>query len=462
MKDDELLPLLDRIAAGRREVDGLLVDCGGDAALQERMAGLYLEIEDRRQAVEAARRAARPAPRGLAGLFAGLFGTPASSGAEVDSPAVRTAQEAMAESEAALESVNALFRKIRALREELRARLEVLIDSAARWEAWDAGTLRTRFEALDGPEPFRRFEAELPGRLYVELLAHAGRHLESLKTAGAQIDTLVRAVESSAATSGDISAPSFGLIGGLGRSSVGRESSGAPLRETLHRIQSRALPDLRTSVARAQAGLGLLGLARTESGRATDEELAGLPAAGSPEADVHRMRWQLLAFGREIQAIRSAAEAGLKALWAQRDRVRGAEAPAGALPPFVPGTEESVAPRPPEPSAATPPSDPGPAGEPRAPAPAGPPEAAAGHESAPARPSDSRQDREPGSPATSPGPELPPAASPVPPAEDPGTDSDAPPAGPPPAPTDPAGAAAPSPSPKPESPLLPEWGDPEI
>ena len=303
--------LLARVAEMREGMAGLHRECGGDAALQEQMAGLYIDIEDARKALESAKQVAQ-APVGLFDWFSRLLESAPRQ--YPDTPQVVAARAALTQREAELDGVNAFFRKLRGLRDELAQRVELLGESAGRLAGYNGGALKARLLGLADRAAFAAFAAEMHGGVYVELLLHAGRHVEVLKQTGMQIDTAVRMIESASETA-RIQAPSS--MFGVARAVAATKDIGqAGLRDVLGRLQSRMFPDLIAAVGKAESGLARLGV-RVPAPTAPVAPTEGVPV-GMAEADGHRLRYELLGFSKAVQAYRTAVEAELKAVQEKR------------------------------------------------------------------------------------------------------------------------------------------------
>lgn len=324
MTDAEVAGLLQRVAASRQEVATALRDCNGEAGLQHRMGGLYLEVEDARQALEAARRKADSSGSAWEAMTSWLFGKPdAPRTSTGTAPAVQAAAAAYAKAEQDLEEVNAAFRRLRALREDLKARQEGVAQAVAVWPGWDGAALRVRMMGLSDAQGLTEFRSALPGALYLELLAQAPANIDALKQTCLQADALTRLVEGHAADSGaaSVSSAGGGLLGGR-KAAEARDSLQNSTRDSLRRVAERQLPDLKATVTRVESELALIGIrpAVPAPGAAAGPAVPGVGLT----ADAHQLRYDLQAFERSVRALRTAAEAELNTLLARVSALGGA------------------------------------------------------------------------------------------------------------------------------------------
>lgn len=319
MTDEELRGLLARVTEARQGLDDLGKDGAGDAALQERMAALYMEIEDCRREVEKARRAATPQQGGLMGILAWIVAAePAKP--DLNDPKLRLAMDDLTRRENELEEVNASFRKLRAAREDLKGRLDVLADGLRGMKEWDGAALRTRFLALADAAAYRSFAGELLGGAFLELIEHAARNVDGLKQIAIQVDALMRMVETTAANASSTAPTSM-----LSSRRADPTQLNAALNDSLERIRTRTWPDLQALVARAETGFALIGIVRAAP--TPDPGGAGsAPVGVGVAADAYRLRYDLQMFARGVTAFRTAAEAEVKALIDQRGKLeKGAD-----------------------------------------------------------------------------------------------------------------------------------------
>lgn len=327
MNDGELQALRERVTEARTALEALQRECGGDAGLQEQMAGLYIDVEEARKGLEAAQRASQDKPTGFLDFLYRLVDDRPRPIPET--PRIGEARAALAKREEELERVNAFFRKVRALREDLAKRVDLLGECVVRLPGWDGLALRKRFLDLADVPARRGFLEEIGGAAWLELLFAAGRHVEALKQATLQVDAVLRMMESAAETS-RAQTPSP-LLGGF-RSAPAHDAGRSSLRETLGRIQTRTFPDLMAQVARADAALSLLGI-RRNAPTAPVAPTEGAPV-GMVEADGHRLRYELQGFARAVHGYRTAVEADLKELLDKQTALGRMETP----PPTAPGT----------------------------------------------------------------------------------------------------------------------------